>query len=189
MPTIKRLPNADGTPNAYEWYDKDSDNIRHEEVDEDPHDGDTSFISTSDVSITAHNSRFTKAAIELPDGATIDSVEVHMVCRRVYVANPTVPLVYMGFTIGSTDYSSTSRSVSSDTYFDYSASFLTDPSTGLAWTEEGVDAAELWVKGQSNRTRVSLVWWYTNVQCTQVYMIVNYTEAGGVQQSLLVQVL
>ncbi len=61
---------------AYEWLDSDSDNQRSEEVDEDPHDGDTPFISMSDVSLTAHNSRFTKAAIELPDEATIDSVEV-----------------------------------------------------------------------------------------------------------------
>lgn len=177
--TGKILPDADGTASANEW--NPTAGPRWSLVDEDPHDSDTTAISTPDTA-TTRNSRFTKPACSLPAGATVDSVTLHVVARRVEAGNPTNPNIYTGWYNSVTVYTNyaAAHSLTTAIYTDYSDTWALNPETGLAWTEAEIDNMQFDIKGASSRKFVLGLWWYTTVNCTQVYMIVNFTVASGV---------
>jgi len=105
-------------------------------------------------------------------------VTLYAKCKRYYGANPTVPIINLGFYIGSVEYWSSNINVDSDSYTDYSNTWTTNPATGSAWTESAIDNMEVTLKGTSNRKRVGSLYYYTVIYCTQYWMTVDYTVGG-----------
>jgi hypothetical protein len=81
--------------------------------------------------------------------------------------------------IGTTEYTATSAlHAQTGSYTDVAQDYFTNPDTGLAWTEadiEGTGANPLTEFGWRNQANTGA----EIDRCTQIYAMVQYTEAGG----------
>lgn len=81
--------------------------------------------------------------------------------------------------VNGTQYSGGTPTLTSTTYIDQTADFLTNPDTGSAWLEadiEGTGSNPL----QDMVLRVTGIAGGETVRCTQAYLLVDFTAAGGV---------
>ena len=182
MTTETLRPNADGTASPYPWFIYPTSPTTHyDKVDDVTPDEDTTFISTAE-DLTPRVDRFLKPSSSIPDGATNITVKMYMRCKRVYDANPVAPNAYQGLYIDAVEYYAPSFNPV-DAYADYSYEWTKNPATGLDWTKAVIDAMELACKGTSNRKSVGGIWYYTSIDCTQVWIVISWTVAG-VQQTI-----
>lgn len=175
--TDKLFPTDDGTAGSYPWYPFPNDGIHYDKVDDDPHDSDTTYLSTLEDSANRFD-RFLKDNVSLPEGATITNVYINATCKREYYAQPTNPSLRMGFYNGSASEVSSLISVTTDTYYEYSANWSLNPFTDNPWTADDIDALELELYGISSRKKVGFTWYYTLVLCTQYFFYVEYSSGN-----------
>lgn len=136
-------------------------------------DGDTTYDSAP--AGTTDPLDFTRAAVAIPIGATIDSVQVVVIAKmtagtgqlRPYIiTNAAAQAGPAGFQNLTTSYAS------------YTDTWTTNPETAVAWTKADVE-------GTSGNALVSRVLFYPgnilggSIRVTQVYIAANYTTAVG----------
>lgn len=186
MTQVKLLVTGDGTDYANEFPVGSAAVPPHyDKIDEDPADDDTTFIET-DETLTPYINNFLKETLSLPAGATINFVRVLARVRRdPNPIWPTTPTGDLGFLIGGTGYFSGLAINPTSSYVDYTRDFTVNPNTGLAWTEAGVNGAEIRVKGISSRILKFSIWYYSFYRVTQVYLMVDYTEAVVAEKPLM----
>lgn len=168
MATQDRLPTGIGfinywtaTAGANKWEDVD-----------DPigtPDDDTSYISHA-TSFQEQLFAFTAFAIT---SSAIASVTVSAVCREVSSADAND--ISLGLRVNGTYYNGSNKSLTTS-YATYTTTWLTNPNTGSSWIEadvEGTGANPLQEFGISTRSVT------VEKRCTQIYITVDYTEAGG----------
>ena len=135
-------------------------------------DGDTTRISRAGSAGVAH---FLFPAFAITSSA-IASLSVTYT-RRNEVGDTTTSRATLR--IGTTAYAVTDPGDSDgSTYAERTHDFLDNPDTGLAWTEadiEGTGANPLTQAGVRNQNTAGAEVWH----CTQWYLTVTYTEAGG----------
>ena len=132
-------------------------------------DDDTTYIYTSDqYSIQ----RFTFNAISITP-TSINSVKIFYRAKKTSANETTLKGVLY---VEGTDYYETNPVTLTTDYQDFTTTeWLTNPKSGVAWTEEDIEAS-----GGTNRlTRFGLYKPSGNeMRCTQIYMIVNYETAS-----------
>jgi len=182
VPTVTLLITNDGTssllpfPSGYPtppppWYNK---------IDEATANGDTDYIGT-DETLNNYYNYFLKESLSLPVGATIDSVSIVANVRsEPHPIYPCTPTGRAGFYIGGVNYQHATAISPTSYWQDYERNFPTNPATGLAWTQDEVNNAEVFISGNSCRRRVVTVDYWSFYLVTQVHLIVYYTVAVAV---------
>lgn len=136
-------------------------------------DDDTTYVFTT---VSGQRDNFTFSAFTVPSGATINSVQV--IGRLKYVGTASdfrLNIVNEGGTVSEdTDRSATS------TYADYTRTLTTNPWTAAAWTVNEVNS-EGSTANRLDKMEVRSIAPNTDVRCTQLYLLVDYTEEGGSQ--------
>lgn len=173
MPTETLRPNADGTASGYEWYPS-TGSTRWNLVSDD---SDLTYMYTIEE-LTPRISRFYKLNTGIPDLATNITVTVRMRCKREY-DNPSYKAPvngYQGLYIGSTDYYSPSFNPT-DSYANYDYTWNTNPAGGN-WTKADINNMQIDCKGISNRRLGLGFYWWSYINCSEVYLIIGYTVPG-----------
>lgn len=167
MATQDRLPTGVGADNS--WASGTAGN-KWDDVD-DPigtPDEDTTYI----VETTSYQSQtFTFTAFSITSSA-IDKVSITNRLKCVGTVSYQNRL-----RVNGTSYNS-STAATTTSYVDYTTDWLTNPNTAAAWVEadvEGVGANPL----QQFGVIVSTIDASEELRCTQSYITVTYTEAGG----------
>lgn len=136
-------------------------------VDEASPDDDTSYVlenATLGPGVDYYNLGATALSTE-----TVDSVDCWHRTRRT-AAGGTNPTAFAGVRLSGSDTNGGSDSITSATYADFEEAALARPGGG-SWAVSDLNSlqAKLSMTGGSTRA----------VQCTQVYVEVNYTAGGG----------
>lgn len=132
-------------------------------VKEIPHDSDTTYVNAIGASGTA--ATYTLTASGASSGDTINSVKGVHFTRRDGGTNGNVKLRVHS----SSSNSDSSGQATTASYVITQRILDADPATSVAWTQSGVDAAEVGVvENSANASRV-----------TAAYLMVDYTPAGG----------
>lgn len=141
-------------------------------------DGDTTYDSAP--AATTDPLDCTKAAFAIPNGATIQSVEVVVVAKMTAGTGQIRPYILLagiqGDPAGFTNITTS--------YVAYTATWTTNPDTGLAWTEADVEGTGPNPLG--NRIIVfpgNLVG--GSIRVTQMYIAANYTLGAAPTQTLI----
>jgi hypothetical protein len=135
-------------------------------------DGDSSYTTLSGN--VGDNQTDSYAMTTITTNSTIVSVIAHMEIE--FLTNDNGQSAATAIVTHGTPYYGTTQSfVPYDSgYYDYSTTYTTNPSTGLAWTPAEVNAMQIGVKETVG---------YAAVRCTQVYAVVNYIPTNTVSVS------
>ena len=108
----------------------------------------------------------------VPDGATINFVKAYYRCDYVQIALTTTIQGYARLKIGANYYDSTASTLTT-IFVTYNYTWANNPATGVAWTQADILALiagpALYTGNVARRIP----------QCSQFYIEVDYTEAGG----------
>ena len=90
---------------------------------------------------------------------------------RMYALDPISATVQMYVTVGGTDYFSDTKDTvnNNTTYVNFTYDWTTSPATGIAWTVSELNALVFGIKKINT----------AGMRCTQMYVSVDYTAAGG----------
>lgn len=135
-------------------------------------DNDTTYASKAD---SDGQQFFTFTTPTVPGGSTINSVSVK-VCYRA--GSSSFVLYRTGLRVGGTNYYNTGVTVSSTTYTSPTATWITNPRTGVAWTVNdvnGVGANALQEFGVSATVMSA----GESFRVSAVYMKIDYAVGGG----------
>lgn len=131
-------PNANGN---YSQWDRSTGSNNYECVDEVPASGTDYVYTATDDEIDSYN---LAALSGLPSGAVFRSV---IVVAEALVDSGSKKLA-LGVRSGSTDSFGTDKSIG-PSYAPKYERFTTDPATAVAWTESGINAAEVAIKSRA----------------------------------------
>ena len=137
MRVCSHLPNSDG--GASQWTPS-TGTAHYACVDDATPGGDTDYVSDATA---GHRDTYGFPALPVGSSATVKAVQVRMWARKDDAGTRTIDAVAR---IGGTNYDNGSALALSTSYSAQEARYLTDPSTGSAWTVSGVNGAELGVK-------------------------------------------
>lgn len=162
---VRLLPNADGT---YDTWVASSGGDAYADVDEVPHDSDTTYVETP--------SSYAPFTVNLQPAST------HSITEDIVSVSPWAVVKHDGLSSGvqlrirsgSTNRDGTSYTTQSS-YKNLQLNYFSDPTDGAAWTTSKLDALEAgieWVSG-------FMVGGYTHV--TQVMVMVAYIPDQGSQ--------
>lgn len=136
------------------------------DVDEIPHDSDTTYISAM-LSTGAET-----ATLESTAAAGISGVVA--VAKTCAIVRATTDAIATAFRVrtrsGSTDSDTTADYDASTSYVLLAKLYATDPNTGSAWTLSGLDGAEPGVVNNNN---------LTEHRCTQILIMVEFDPSAG----------
>jgi len=142
-------------------------------VDEASPDGDTTYV----FSLAQTGGGGKKDTYTLTDSAigtgTINSVTVFALCCHTPNATGSIKLVVR---VNGVDYDNGSWiDVPTSVYTDYSYAWTVSPDTSAPWTWSEINALEAGlIAASATGTR--------RLRCTQVFIVVDYTEAAGSSQ-------
>lgn len=151
------------------WIDWTLARTDYTEVDEDPHDSDTTYIKTSTTEAVWEDDLFGFETFDLPAGEQIDSVKVYGVVRS---ENNTYRLNF-GFLVKPNAKKYVQyTSAPPNTYTSYNKEWTTNPETGNPWTEAEINALAAGVRGKSYQQCIlgCTVYFFYPGRCTQVYL-------------------
>ena len=132
--TVLVPPNADIGPND---YDPAPSQAHYLNVREEPHDGETTYLSTLGMSREVYGLDLAN----IPDGSLIQSLRIRSVQKET-AAGPNTYRV--GFVIGGVDYFQASHVQGAGSAFvTENDEVAVDPSTGAAWTKARLALASL----------------------------------------------
>lgn len=176
MATQERFPTGDGALSEWDPVSNDWQN-----VDEDPHDSDTTFISTS---AAGNDDLFTFTVFSIPEGDTIDSVQVAFTGR---LAAGTSGLVRVSVRVGGTVYYAGAGDTLDSSYNLFTRNFFTNPATGLDWTVDdvnGVGSNPLEQFGVESESVTASTIRVTQVKCAVVHAGVEEPPVGSALGSM-----
>lgn len=165
----KLLPNANG--DVVSWTVSgtggagacDSEANEWKCVDEDPNDGDTTYIkSTSSTNPTDSIENLGTVSF---NGASVSSVVANLWCRRTTSSSVAVRTLIKTNGVlfaGASDF----NCPNSSTYGTTSSTYATNPQTGLAWTQAQVDALQARCRDKDATT--------LQVRCSEIRADVNF---------------
>lgn len=107
-------------------------------VDESPHDSDTTYNSSSTLN---HIDTYAMSAIDAVTGSTIRGVQVNVVAKKDDAGSRSIGVIAYTGTIGISGNNALGTAYSS-----FSNMFQLDPNTAAAWTEAGVNGMECGLK-------------------------------------------
>jgi len=164
---IPMVPDANG--NYQNWTIGAGSGSHYQQVDELPSDGDTTYLVPSGGTTNAETEAIqslSSAGVAAMD--VIRCVQPMVVTKRDGVTNG---LVNLRFRSGSTDSDTPSSFTTTSNYTVIGRVYETDPTTGVAWTQSGVNGVEVGLLNNdgTNLSRMT-------VACAMVY----YTQTPGV---------
>jgi hypothetical protein len=145
----------------------------YDKVDEVTADDAATYVKTGDSSSIVTD-RYGKPSFTLPAGKKIGLVRVTARCLTDKYGTNKEASFYLGVEIGGTLYTSsaqkTANAWATKTYV-----FEKNPATGLAWTQAGINGANLCVRGSSYYSTADAAYYYA--YGSQVYMeVFTYTD-------------
>jgi hypothetical protein len=135
-------------------------------VDEESSDDDGTYVKS--ITEYNHEDLYNLLDDQIPVGSTINSVRVYALCRSENVTYPAYANTKIK-TNGS-EHNGTIH-LPPTTYTLYDTLYTQNPITESAWTIEEINALQIGVVLASNYYLT-----YRNGRCTQVYVVVDYTE-------------
>jgi hypothetical protein len=181
MATETLRPTGAGTTTAIESQYPNSTS-HYDKVDEEVSDDDATYVYMSGTSTTEVLDTYATADTAIPAGSTINSVTVYVLCRSLAVWDESNLLWVYGqgrpaLRSGGTNYYGTLTTFT-DSYVLYSKTWTTNPATSANWDVSELNALQAGVALKTNRD-FDIPREYAYPRCTQVYMVVDYTLAGG----------
>lgn len=168
MPTQQRTPTGDGV--LSEWDPPTNDYLEVDDPIGAPDDA-TTFISSSTVGA---DDLFVFGAFTVPAG----SAEITIVVRwRARITGAGSGAIRPSLRVNGTVYYGTSQSLTTS-WVDYSASWSTNPGTGVPWTVDEANSVSAAVELQEFGVEVGSAVTAT-LQCTQAYAEATYAEAAA----------
>ena len=168
MPIAYLYPDGTDLNESNAWGNESSSPVNpHLSIDEDPNDGDTTFVQC--------NSSGGARALRLnfgpmPDVVSIESITVEVRARTDGGGGGTntwTPFVY----IGGTEYSASNYALSSTSYSDFSSTWASNPATSNPWTQAELNALIFGVRQATAATALG--------RTTRIRIAVTYTPISG----------
>lgn len=138
-------------------------------VDETPSDEDTTHVGHDGLDGVSRHDLYNLPATSIPAGSTINSVMVYNRSCTIILGKgsgrtkiKTNGVVYDGETYAPPT-----------SYGDFSTVYANNPQSGVAWTIEEINALQIGVRC----VPVLYLGEYMSILCTQVYVVIDYTEA------------
>ena len=178
MSTETLRPNAAGSltnialqypASTYHW----------DKVDETTADGSGTYLYETNTTI--QYDLFNLSAPTLSDSAAINSVTIYAVCRRGVSSPYSIKAQIVTRTNGSTYYGTLTPLYATDWSEVLSKEYISNPHTGSAWTKSELTdlQAGIGLRGYGGGQ---------NAECTQVYVVVDYTPGYTVSSSVIIGV-
>jgi hypothetical protein len=168
MATQTRVPTGDGTETN--WFPNTGTRVDAVDDPVGSPDDDTAYI---DQTASGQRCSFTFPVFTVPGGSTINSVQI--IGRLKYVG--TSSDVRLNVYNESTVNEDTDRSLTSS-YANYTRTMATNPFTAAAWTVDQVNT-EPSTANRLVEIEVRSIAPNTDIRCTSLYVLVDYTASGG----------
>lgn len=136
-------------------------------VDETPANEDTDYVYYSQGPTQVTKTDLYNIPNHTTETGTINFIEIFTRTRWAPHSSNTYMWHRQALKIGGTEYQAALKSATSY-YYNRSAQWATNPFTSAAWTWTDIDNLQIGLDIQVE---------YGSVRCTQVYVVVNYTEA------------
>lgn len=162
MTTITIRPVLDGGLDSL-WYNQDSIHVsnNYAYINESSADDDTTFIYTYETGTQRISFKMTS----VPYSGNIGSVVIYAKLKNLGTSSN----VKLGFYNGSTYSESSNILVSSSSWTYYSATYNTNPISGLNWTWNDINTYEITLTRMTGGG---------TMECTQLYVDINYSDAS-----------
>jgi hypothetical protein len=166
--TQTRVPTGDGTNTN--WFPNTGTRVDAVDDAVGTPDDDTTYLEQT---ASGQRCSFTFSPFTVPAGATINSVQI--IGRLKYVG--TSSDVRLNVYNESAVNEDTDRTLTSS-YANYTRTMTVNPFTGVAWTVDQVNT-EPSTANRLVQIEVRSIAPNTDIRCTSLYVLVDYTEAAG----------